>query len=82
MEKALWTHDGSAVGVNYFVSRLMAEYQFDFSMYYDKKLRQLYYSFDGRIQLFPFIHLSKHTCDNYSTINASNRHLQHMNRRS
>jgi len=58
MEKALWTHDGSAISAHYFVSRLMSEYQFDFSMYYDKKLRQLYMSFDGMLLYFTVTYLS------------------------
>jgi len=58
MEKALWTHDGSAISAHYFVSRLMSEYQFDFSMYYDKKLRQLYMSFDGMLLYFTVSYLS------------------------
>lgn len=44
---ALWTHDGTHVGVQYFVTRMMSEYQFELSMFYDKQLRSIYYSFEG-----------------------------------
>jgi hypothetical protein len=47
IEKALWVHDGTRVTSHHFVFALIAEFNFDKSMYYDKLLRNLYYSFEG-----------------------------------
>lgn len=47
MEKALWVHAGTKVTSHHFVAALMAEYDFELSMYYDRRLRNLYFSFEG-----------------------------------
>ena len=67
----MWTHDGSAISAHYFVSRLMSEYQFDFSMYYDKKLRQLYMSFDGMLPIRSIYHIYQSHLSTYLSIHLS-----------
>jgi hypothetical protein len=46
-EKALWTHAGTNVTSHHFVAAMIAELTFDQSMYYDKQLRNMYFSFEG-----------------------------------
>jgi hypothetical protein len=46
-EKALWTHAGTNVTSHHFVAAMIAEFNFDQSMYYDKQLRNMYFSFEG-----------------------------------
>eukprot|EP01032_Pedospumella_encystans_P023391 gene23391-26478_t len=47
IEKALWVHAGTRVTSHHFVAALIGEYNFDKSMYYDKQLRNMYFSFEG-----------------------------------
>lgn len=47
IEKALWTHAGSIVTSHHFVAAIIAEFNFDNSMYYDRQLRNMYFSFEG-----------------------------------
>jgi hypothetical protein len=47
METALWSHQGTKVTAHHFVAAMMAEYDFEASMYYDQQLSHLYLSFEG-----------------------------------
>mmetsp|Transcript_21860 Transcript_21860/g.48872 ORF Transcript_21860/g.48872 Transcript_21860/m.48872 type:complete len:1042 (-) Transcript_21860:89-3214(-) len=47
METALWSHQGTKVTAHHFVAAMMAEYDFEASMYYDQHLSNLYLSFEG-----------------------------------
>lgn len=47
MENALWVHAGTKVTSHHFVAALIAEYNFESSMYYDRRLRNMYFSFEG-----------------------------------
>ena len=47
VEKAFWAHDGTSVTSHHFVSAMIAQYRFDTSMYYERQLRNLYFSFEG-----------------------------------
>jgi hypothetical protein len=47
IEKALWTHAGTTVTSHHFVAAMVAQYDFDKSMYYERQLRNMYFSFEG-----------------------------------
>lgn len=47
IENALWTHAGTTVTSHHFVAAMVAEYNFETSMYYDRQLRDMYFSFEG-----------------------------------
>jgi hypothetical protein len=47
IEKALWTHAGSIITSHHFVAAMIAQYNFDKSMHYERQLRNMYFSFEG-----------------------------------
>jgi len=47
MEKALWMHAGTRVTSHHFVTAMIAEYKFDTALYFDRQLRNMYFSFEG-----------------------------------